>query len=100
MAEDEVAVTLYLRVLGPLPEGASFAAGLVSDRRWGQWITTGTIGEWTPDNIVEWRGVLTLPPELPAGDYRLWAGLQRPTETTPFAEFSISTNDPAIVIQP
>ena len=103
---EELCVCDIMRALGITQSKASrhlrylFNVGLVSDRRWGQWITTGTIGEWTPDNIVEWRGVLTLPPELPAGDYRLWAGLQRPTETTPFAEFSISTNDPAIVIQP
>ncbi len=104
LAENEVAVTLYLRVLGPLPENASFAAGLVSNQRHGYWRTTETVGEWSPGNIVEWRGILTLPTGLPAGDYRLWTGLQASTlghtETTPLAEFSISVNDPAIVIQP
>ena len=104
LAENEVAVTLYLRVLGPLPENASFAAGLVSNQRHGYWRTTETVGEWSPGNIGEWRGILTLPTGLPAGDYRLWAGLQASTvaesETDSLAEFSISANDPVIVIQP
>ena len=76
----------------------------MGDRRWGRWTTTDAIGQWMADNLVEWRGVLTLPAELPAGDYRLWAGLHASTapeaDAVPLAEFSISENDPAIVIQP
>jgi hypothetical protein len=82
-----------------LPEGASFAAGLAGDQRWGRWTTTETVGEWSPDNIVEWRGVVSLPGGLPAGDYRLRAGLQGSANAVPLAEFAISEKDPAIRIE-
>ena len=98
LTADEVAVTLFLRVLGPLPEGTAINAALSGNGRWGGWASTEVKGEWSEGQIVEWRGRLVLPPEMPPGAYRLWAALQF-KEGPVIAEFSVSEKDPAIIVE-
>lgn len=101
--EDDLSVTLFLRVLGPLPEGTTFNVALVpisspQNTVWGDWQLEEVKGEWLEEKIVEWPGTLALSPDMPPGEYRLWAVLQ--SEDSPvIVEFSISDKDPAISIE-
>jgi hypothetical protein len=98
LSGDEIAVILYLRVLGDLPEATTFNVALMAEDRWGSWKSTKIKGEWLEGKIVEYRGVLTLPLNMPPGDYRLWAALQ--VETGPLvAEFHISEKDLPISLE-
>ncbi len=94
---DDVSVTLFLRVLGPLPEDAGLEVALLGNDRWGLWKPTQLTGEWQADHIVEWQGILTLPAEMPAGDYRLWVALQA-SDGSVIAEFPVSEKDPPLKI--
>jgi hypothetical protein len=98
-SSDDASFTLFLQVLGPLPEGAGLGVALLGGDRWGPWKLTQLTGEWQADHIVEWQGVLTLPPEMPAGDYRLGVALQA-HDGSVIAEFPISEKDPPIEIKP
>ena len=97
LAPDEVSVVLFLRVLGPLPEGTTFGAALTDGQQWRQWQTIGVKGEWREGQIVEWQGRLTLPFEMPTGDYRLWVALQA-QDGALLAEFPLSAKDPPIKV--
>ncbi len=65
-------LTLFLRTLGFLPDNETFVVSLASaeGRLWGKWLPASNI-DWQPDTIVEWRGTLSLPADMPAGDYQL-----------------------------
>ncbi|MEW5957086.1 MAG: glycosyltransferase family 39 protein [Chloroflexota bacterium] len=93
-----VAVTLYLRVLGALPAGATVDVALTRNSAWGRWQSMPPTGAWRVDQIVEWGGVLALPPDMPPGDYRLWVALV--LEHGPvIAEFPISEKDPPLSLK-
>ena len=70
-------VTLYIRVLGDLPPTETFDVRLVApDGRFiGEWQGAGRVDDWMPGAVVEWHGTLSLPGDLPTGDYRLDVGL-------------------------
>ncbi|MEM7345252.1 MAG: hypothetical protein AAF485_13520, partial [Chloroflexota bacterium] len=96
---NDVAATLYLRILGPLPDDTTISVALAdSQQTWGLFETTAIHGEWLDGHIVEWQGVISLPPEMPFGDYRLWAALQF-EEGPVIAEFAISEKDPLLTIE-
>lgn len=92
-------VTLYLRVLGPLPEGGRFSAAL-SPLASGQEVARPAVppgridGQWREGAVVEWRGLLALPP---AGEYRLRVFLQAGNGGV-LAELPVSENDPPVVV--
>jgi hypothetical protein len=116
-----VPVTLYWRVLGPMPAGAGFKLALTgSGQHWGRWQPAGSSPaaaatnhrspdpnlpsaapehryDWQTDQVVEWSGSLTLPPDIPPGDYRLWLGLVGADGAT-IAELSLSEKDPPIQV--
>ena len=125
--EQELAVTLFLRVLGPLPSDTIFQVGLaattldhpepaasvsngnedpainnpdpgIQNRTWGQWEAGAVTTDWLEGQIVEWPGALTLPSELPPGEYRLWAAYQF-KDGPLIAEFSISDKDPTLLVR-
>jgi 4-amino-4-deoxy-L-arabinose transferase-like glycosyltransferase len=107
LLDNEVMVTLFLRVLGPLPTDSNFAVSLVSLQNPTSHISHPTSHIWPPDQItgewqegavIEWPGILTLPPDTPPGDYRLAVALQT-TDGSVIAELTISDKDPAIVIE-
>jgi hypothetical protein len=94
----QVSVTLFLRVLGPLPEDTTFGVALKDDKLWGNWTLTEIKGEWQEGHIVEWRGLLGLPANMPPGEYRLWAAFQF-EDGAVIAEFPISDKDPVINVE-
>ncbi|MBE7554735.1 MAG: glycosyltransferase family 39 protein [Anaerolineales bacterium] len=107
----EVSVTLFLRVLGPLPVGSSFAATLVpihnpspnihaqkGSPKSDVWQSASLKGEWLEGAVVEWLGMLTLPPATPPGEYRLTVTLQDQDGST-IADVAISEKDPAIILK-
>ncbi len=103
LSPDELAVTLFLRVLGPLPEQTTFKVALVQNPEsqpagWGRWEATEVAGDWAEGKIVEWRGWLTLSPDLPPGDYRLWVSLET-DEGQEVAKFDLSEKDPVIRVE-
>jgi hypothetical protein len=98
LAVDEVAVTLFLRVLGPLPDDTTISVSLTDGNLWGEWTLAEIKGEWQEGHIVEWRGVLTLPPVMPPGEYRLRAVFQFKNGPL-IAEFPISEKDPALNVE-
>jgi hypothetical protein len=105
LAGEDIAVTLFLRALGPLPDDTLFdvaltsnSEGETSDLKWGNWQSTGLNGNWQKGNVVEWHGVLTLPADTAPGEYRLWVALQQTNGPT-IGEFSISEKDPAINVE-
>jgi hypothetical protein len=55
-------------------------------------------GEWLEGAVVEWPGTISLPGDLPAGDYRLVVALQA-GDGSPMAEFAISEKDPPIKLK-
>jgi 4-amino-4-deoxy-L-arabinose transferase-like glycosyltransferase len=95
---DQVSVTLFLRVLGPLPENTTFGVALKGGNLWGNWALTEVKGEWQEGNIVEWHGILTLPADMPPGEYRLWAAFQF-ADGSVIAEFPMSDKDPVISLE-
>jgi 4-amino-4-deoxy-L-arabinose transferase-like glycosyltransferase len=95
---DQVSVTLFLRVLGPLPEDTTFGVALKDGKMWGNWVLTEVKGEWQEGNIVEWHGLLTLPADMPPGEYRLWAAFQF-ADGSVIAEFPMSDKDPVISVE-
>jgi hypothetical protein len=114
---DEIQVTLFLRVLGPLPEETGFKVSLVpnptsaagaplnahraSDIRypkWGVWHPARMKGEWVDGAVIEWSGMLALPAEMSAGDYRLSVDLQH-YDGSIVAKFPVSEKDPAIILE-
>ncbi|MBN1995527.1 MAG: glycosyltransferase family 39 protein [Anaerolineae bacterium] len=97
LSRDDLAVTLFLRVLGPLPEDTTFGVALTDGDLWGHWTLTEVKGVWVQDNIIEWRGILSLPPEMPPGDHQLWAAFQF-KEGPVIAEFAVSEKDPPLQI--
>lgn len=98
----EATVTLYLRVLGPLPDGSRLGAALSLPAS-GQevdWraVPAGEIsGAWREGAVVEWRGRLALPLAAPAGEYRLRVGLLA-GDGPALAELLASENDPPIIV--
>lgn len=122
-----LAVTLFLRVLGPLPPDTTFQVALVpttleppepaapvsdesedpeinnpgpdlQNRTWGRWETNVVTDDWLEGQIVEWHGMLTLPSEMPPGEYRLWAAYQF-NDGPLIAAFSISDQDPTLRVR-
>jgi hypothetical protein len=67
-----VELTFYMRTLGPLPANETFDVSLASadGALWGAWLPHPNLN-WQPEAIVEWRGSLSLPEDIPAGTYRL-----------------------------
>ncbi|HXV44824.1 MAG TPA: hypothetical protein VEC96_17305, partial [Anaerolineae bacterium] len=55
-------------------------------------------GEWREGAVIEWPGTLTLPADMPPGNYRLSVILQT-TANQVLAEFSISEKDPLIKVE-
>ncbi|GAB4452223.1 MAG: hypothetical protein Fur0044_47360 [Anaerolineae bacterium] len=97
----EATVTLFLRVLGPLPEKTSLQVSLAdpaAGTNYGSWRSLPRQGEWQVGSLVEWPGQLILPADLPAGDYRFVAALQNEGGAT-VAEFAISEKDPLIRVE-
>ncbi len=96
-------ITLFFRTLGPLPPDTLFGVALVpfstgQDLKWGEWQQTEIKDKWVEGDIVEWRGNLTLPADIPAGQYRLWVAFQF-KDGPVIAEFSISEKDPPIKLE-
>jgi hypothetical protein len=94
-----------LRVLGPIPKDGLFNAALVptfnlqpSTSNQNVWQPAPITEEWTEDAVVEWPGTLSLPADLPGGDYRLAVTLQA-ADGSIVAEFAISEKDPPIRIE-
>jgi 4-amino-4-deoxy-L-arabinose transferase-like glycosyltransferase len=113
LADNEVQVALFLRVLGPLPKETTFNVALAPIstpvRRAVQypkgtmspisvWHPTQMKGEWLEGAVIEWPDTLILPADMPAGDYRLSVLLQTLDGST-LAEFAISEKDPALVVK-
>lgn len=100
-AGTELTATLFLRVLGPLPERAVFQVGLQNsdnpERVLGVWQPGQMKGIWQTGAVIEWPGILALPPEMPPGDYRLWIALQD-EQGGIIAPLVISTKDPIIKV--
>jgi 4-amino-4-deoxy-L-arabinose transferase-like glycosyltransferase len=103
--DNQVQITLFLRVLGPLPADTVFKLALVPISNpqppvsnLDTWHPVQIKGEWLEGAIVEWPGTLTLPPEISPGDYRLAVSLQA-TDGSTLAEFAISEKDPPLVIK-
>jgi len=97
----QLQVTLFLRVLGPLPPDTTFGLALAepsTGQHWADWQPAEMKGNWTPGSLVEWPGQLSLPPDLPPGDYKLWFAFQF-TDGKVIAEFPISNNDPPIELE-
>ena len=101
LAVNEIAVTLYFRVLGPMPEGTTFAVSLNPTDNGldslSTWRPLGANGEWQAGNINEWSGLLTLPPSTPARTYRPVITFQFETGEV-ITQIPISENDPVIRI--
>jgi 4-amino-4-deoxy-L-arabinose transferase-like glycosyltransferase len=104
---NEINVTLFFRILGPLPAGSSFAATLapihnppskIQNPKSDVWQPAPLKGEWLEGAVVEWLGMLTLPPDTPPGEYRLVVTLQDEDGST-IADFAISEKDPAIILK-
>jgi hypothetical protein len=98
---ETVGVTLFLRVLGPLPEKTSIYISLTDpsgEANYGSWRSLPWKGEWQVGSLVEWPGQLILPADLPAGDYRFVAALQHDSGAA-IAEFAISEKDPLIRVE-
>ncbi len=70
-------VTLYIRVLGDLPPTETLDVRLIAPagRFIGEWQGASRAFDWMPGAVVEWHGTLSLPGDLPTGDYRLDVGL-------------------------
>lgn len=99
LSENELFVTLYLRVLGPLPSDTTLRTALTSqDLIWGQWQSTTTEGEWIEGNVIEWQNTLTLPPHTPSDQYKLWVAFQF-EDGSIIAEFPISEKDPPVILE-
>jgi hypothetical protein len=104
LSNDKVLVTLFLRVLGPLPKDATFNVAFApiqnpksKIQNW-SWRPAQIKGEWLEGAVIEWPGTLTLPADMPPGDYRLAIILQS-TANQFLAEFSISDKDPLIKVE-
>ncbi len=71
-ANDAAELRLFLRPLGNLPPNETFDVALASPdgALWGDW-TPAEQNEWSADQIIEWRGALTLPAQISTGNYRL-----------------------------
>jgi hypothetical protein len=69
---DTAGLTLFMNTLGDLPPNETFAVALAAadGALWGRWQSTGGAA-WQPHAIVEWSGRLTLPPDVPPGEYQL-----------------------------
>jgi hypothetical protein len=93
LPEGQLSITLFLRVLGPLPDDTTISAALFNGETWGRWEFTQMKGEWVEDQIVEWHGVLTLPADIPAAGYKFWAAFQF-KDGPVIAEFPISERPP------
>ncbi|HXV97756.1 MAG TPA: hypothetical protein VEC93_04970, partial [Anaerolineae bacterium] len=110
LSKDKVLVTLFLRVLGPLPPDTTFDVAFVPISNPQSPIPTGHYvssfnwrpaqikGEWLEGAVIEWPGTLTLPADMPPGNYRLSVILQT-TANQVLAEFSISEKDPLIKVE-
>jgi hypothetical protein len=94
----DVPITLFLRVLGPMPDGTTIRVALTDGGLWGNWTLTEIKGEWQEGHIVEWRSLLSLPADMPPGEYRLWAAFQF-EDGAVIAEFPISDKDPVIDVE-
>jgi hypothetical protein len=95
LPESQLSITLFLRVLGPLPDDTTISAALFAGESWGHWELTQMKGDWVEDQIVEWHGSLTLPAGIPAASYKFWTAFH--FEDGPIiAEFPISDKDPLI----
>jgi 4-amino-4-deoxy-L-arabinose transferase-like glycosyltransferase len=106
LANNEVLVTLFMRVLGPIPKDTLFNVTLapipnpksqISNLK-SFWQRTHLKGEWLEGAVVEWPGTLTLPRDTPPGEYRLAIALQGLDGST-IADFAISAKDPAIILK-
>ncbi|GIK39164.1 MAG: hypothetical protein BroJett011_29970 [Chloroflexota bacterium] len=108
---NEVFVTLFLRILGPLPAGSSFSAILApihnpsseihaqkGSPKSDVWQPAPLKAEWREGAVVEWPGILTLPPDTPPGEYRLAVTL-RGLDGSTIADIAISEKDPAIILK-
>lgn len=70
-------ITLYLLTHDQqLPPNEDFRVALVDagGNSHGQW-HSATDNRWTPNGVVEWRGQLSLPEDIPPGDYLLRVSL-------------------------
>jgi 4-amino-4-deoxy-L-arabinose transferase-like glycosyltransferase len=102
LSNDEILVTLFMRIIGPLPAGATFKVAFVpaplQDPEWGVWRSVQMKGEWVEGAVIEWPGILTLPTEMPPNDYWLAVSLQAMDGST-LAKFAISAKDPPLVVK-
>lgn len=98
-----LSVTLFLRVLGELPPQTTLRAALTDyqdpQMQWGIWQFHSQHGSWAIDQIVEWKGRLMLPADLPASSFRLWLAFQF-DDGTVIAQFPISEREAPIKISP
>jgi hypothetical protein len=109
LSGNELLATLFLRVLGPIPEHTLFTVALTPSQNpepkapsgksesqnlvWGVWQPAQMKGDWVEGAVVEWPGTLSLPGNLPEGEYRLAVALQAADGST-IAEFAMSEKDP------
>ena len=54
-------------------------------------------GDWKEGAVVEWPGTISLPGDLPEGEYRLAVALQTADGST-IAHFAISEKDPPLEV--
>jgi hypothetical protein len=74
-AGDSVAVRLYLRTLGHLPDNERWHVSLVDTDGQSPVAVTKQAISWTPDSVLEYDVVLELPPDLPPRSYSLVVSL-------------------------
>lgn len=102
LSRDELLIHLYLRVLGPLPPDSDLNVALMADSSSQSiataWRHTEMKGQWHQDTLVERVGILTLPSDTPAGDYRLRLTLQTSDHHT-LAEWPLSNQNPPLQVQ-
>jgi hypothetical protein len=112
LSSNEVLVTLFLRVLGPIPKDSLFNVALtptqnprpsdgqseIQNLHWNVWQPAPMKGDWLEGAVIEWPGTLTFPTDMPSGDYRLAVTLQAVNKQV-LAKFSISDKDPVIKVE-
>ncbi len=100
LAANQAEVTLFLRVIGPMPDDTNLGIFLITpeDEPVLEWTDFEILGHWLPDNIIEWQGRVELPQDFPPGDYRL-AVIFKLENGQPMTRFDISEKDPIIQVK-
>jgi hypothetical protein len=89
---ETIPLTIYLRCLNEERPDYHLYVDLVSDdgRDWGTWQEQARgKEEWQPGAVVEWRGILALPADIPPGQYRLEIGGRDAADNTVVYRFKL-----------